>query len=296
MLRLVGEDTGLDRVYIPSWVGDNVSLYQASYIAQLKQSGSPELVRAWLEGDWSVVAGAFFPEFSMFKHVVAPVELPKHWLRYRAMDWGSARPFCVLWVAVSDGELPQFPRGALVVYREWYGTNGQPNVGLRMVAEDVGTGIVQWDGSDKITFGVLDPAGFSQDGGPSIAERLARSGAVFRRADNARVGRLGALGGWDQVRARLSGNSDGPGLYIFATCQHLIRTLPALQHDPDRPEDVDTESEDHAPDTLRYACMARPYVVEREKKPRNPMLRVGSGNEVTMEDLWEMHENGRVRI
>ena len=35
-------------------------------------------------------------------------------------------------------------------------------------------------------------------------------------------------------------------LYVFSTCTHLIRTLPALQHDPDRPEDVDTDGEDHA--------------------------------------------------
>ena len=61
--------TGLDRVYIPSRVTDNQYL-GASYVAQLRQSGSPELVRAWLEGDWSVVAGAYFPEFDPRKHVV----------------------------------------------------------------------------------------------------------------------------------------------------------------------------------------------------------------------------------
>jgi nitrate reductase beta subunit len=45
-----------------------------------------------------------------------------------------------------------------------------------------------------------------------------------------------------------------------ATCVDLIRTLPALQHDADRPEDVDSDGEDHAPDEARYACMSRPYV------------------------------------
>jgi hypothetical protein len=39
-----------------------------------------------------------------------------------------------------------------------------------------------------------------------------------------------------------------------------IRTIPALQHDPARPEDVNTESEDHAADEWRYACMSRPFV------------------------------------
>jgi hypothetical protein len=42
---------------------------------------------------------------------------------------------------------------------------------------------------------VLDPAAFASDGGRSIAERMARRGVHFRRADNARVAQRGALGG-----------------------------------------------------------------------------------------------------
>ena len=135
-------ETGMERVYIPSRVHDNRYVGE-EYINQLRISGSPELVRAWLEGDWSVISGAFFPEFSLEKHVIAPRTLPKHWLRYGAGDWGSAKPFAWLWFAVSDGSLPEFPRGALIVYREWYGSTGEPNVGLRMVAEDVGAGVAE---------------------------------------------------------------------------------------------------------------------------------------------------------
>ena len=91
----------------------------------------------------------------------------------------------------------------------------------------------------------------------------------FRRADNARVARNGAMGGWDQVRERLRGLDDKPMLYIFSTCVHLIRTLPALQHDDLRPEDVDTDSEDHAADSLRYICMSRPITRDKPKdQPR----------------------------
>ena len=35
---------------------------------------------------------------------------------------------------------------------------------------------------------------------------------------------------------------------VFATCRDFLRTVPVLQHDPNRPEDVDTEAEDHAGD------------------------------------------------
>ena len=89
---------------------------------------------------------------------------------------------------------------------------------------------------------------------------MLRCGVHWNRADNRRVGRLGALGGWDQLRARLKGEDGRPLIYFFSTCIHTIRTLPALQHDAGRAEDVDTEGEDHAGDETRYACMARPVV------------------------------------
>ena len=83
----------------------------------------------------------------------------------------------------------------------------------------------------------------------------------FRAADNARVPNRGALGGWDQLRARLIGDDEGRAMIVtFATCHDSIRTISALQHDSARPEDVDTNGEDHAADDVRYACMSRPWV------------------------------------
>jgi len=286
-----GNDLTRDRVYIPSRVSDNKHV-GAEYVASIMQSGSPELVRAWLEGDWSVIAGAFFPEFDMGRHVIAPRELPEHWFRFRSLDWGSARPFSVGWWAVSDGELQDIPRGALVRYREWYGSTGKPNEGLRMTAEEVAQGIAQREAGDPKPenglHGVADPAIFSSDGGPSIGERMARSAKVFfRPADNARVSRQGALGGWDQVRARLRGDETGPGLLIFSTCRDLIRTLPALQHDPDRPEDVDSDGEDHAPDEARYACMSRPWVRQKPVQKPGNIVSIGGTNTATFNDLWK---------
>src|SRR5581483_7201787 len=226
---VIFEEGGATRLFVRARLKDNQILLKADtgYEDRLRGLGSPELVRAWLEGDWNVVAGAFFPEFSETKHVIPPFEIPEHWARIRCGDWGSAKPFAILWLAVSDGSLEHVPRGALIVYREWYGWNGQPNVGCRMTAPEVAQGIRERERDEKLSDEVLDPSAFARDGGPSIAERMDLN---WRRADNARVGKLGAMGGWDQVRARLK--SDEDGLLIFSTCVHLIRTLPALQHDP----------------------------------------------------------------
>ena len=72
----------------------------------------------------------------------------------------------------------------------------------------------------------------------------------------------------------------------FSTSEHAIRTIPVLQHDPDRPEDVDTESDDHVADMTRYASQSRPYVQDAPDKKRGHILSVGETNQVTIEDLW----------
>lgn len=280
--------SGLERVYIPSRVADNKFLGE-SYVQQLKASGSEQLVKAWLEGDWNVIDGAFFDVWDTAKHVVRPFEIPGDWLRFRSADWGSARPFSVGWWAVvgDDRELPDLggilPRGAMVRYREWYGRKG-PNEGLKLTAEEVAHGILSKEQpGEKIAYSVLDPAAFAVDGGPSIAERMMKVGVSFRRADNKRVSQLGALGGWDQMRQRFKGEGGRPMIYCFSTCTDSIRTIPALQHDPDKPEDLDTDGEDHAADEWRYGCMSRPYQPYKAQPPKPTEL------------IYEVKPDGRVR-
>ena len=264
-LELDGETitVSLDRVFIPSKLGDNTLLIRndPTYILRLRQSGSEALVRAWLEGDWSIVDGAFFDEWDEAKHVlpsgiVIPRLLPGI-TRFRAFDWGSARPFSVGWYALLDRELElpghdPLPKGALIKYREWYGASGI-NKGLKMDATLVAQGIVNREKGEIIRYGAADPSIFIRDGGPSIAESMAIHKCMWRRADNKRI--VGA----EQVRIRLVGELGRPMLYFLDCCVDSIRTIPVLQHDEKQPEDVDTDGEDHAYDETRYACMSRPW-------------------------------------
>jgi hypothetical protein len=132
-----------------------------------------------------------------------------------------------------------------------------------MTAEEVADGIVEREKPDvyanKVMSGVADPSIFAENGGPSIGDRMAGRKCYFRPADNTRVAQMGAISGCDHVRSRLKGDGERPALYLFSTCRDAIRTLPALQHDEGRPEDIDTESEDHIADEVRYACASRPY-------------------------------------
>jgi hypothetical protein len=259
-----GSTVRLERVFIPARLSDNPALLKRDpgYVARLHKSGSAQLVRAWLEGDWNLVEGAFFDKWSA-RNVVRPFAIPAFWTRFRSFDWGYAAPFSVGWWAVASDDHPVeggvIPRGALVRYREWYGSTGKPGEGLRLDAEQVARGILERDAGETLGQGVADPSIFREDGGPSIGERMGKAlGQRWKRGDNTRVGPAGALSGWDQMRARIEGDGRRPMLYVFATCRDFIRTVPVLQHDPARPEDLDTASEDHIADETRYACLSRP--------------------------------------
>lgn len=292
---VVDPETGLTRVFIPAKVSDNPALLEADprYVDRLKSVGSSERVRAWLEGDWSVTEGAYFSEFSIVRHVIPPFPIPSGWIKLRSMDWGSARPFCVHWWAVCqedtehDGRI--IPRGALICYREWYGAS-KPNVGLKLTAEDVARGIVEREmhngKREYVSYGVLDPSAFAVISGPSIAETLLRHGAAFRRADNQRANHDKRTGGWTELRARLKGNADGHPMIVFMDhCRAIIRTLPMLQHDINNIEDLDTDGEDHAADSARYAAMSRPYPARVPDDPnsRSPWL---------VANAFKLHELG----
>jgi hypothetical protein len=260
-----GSTLTLTRLFIPARLPDNPALLKQdpTYVARLAQSGSETLVRAWLEGDWNAVEGAFFDKWRP-RNVVKPFPIPWHWTRIRSFDWGYAAPFSVGWWAVAserrvDGA-DVIPRGALVRYREWYGLDPLTGEGLRLETEFVAQGILEREAGEPIPMGVADPSIFAHMDGSSISERFRRKGVNFKAADNTRVGRLGAFTGWDQMRARIAGDEDGPGLVVFDTCRHFIRTVPALQHDPMRIEDLDTRAEDHIADETRYACLSRPVL------------------------------------
>lgn len=258
----------LDRVFIPSKLGDNQLLIRndPTYVLRLRQSGSEQLVKAWLNGDWSIVDGAFFSEFSEELHVLpASVArlLPRSGLRFRSFDWGSAKPFSVGWyhllcdqLALPDGRV--LPKNALIKYREWYGAKG-PNQGLKMTAVQVAKGVWEREKDDLPKYGVADPAIFIRNGGPSIAEDMAVHRCQWRPADNKRVP------GWEQLHKRLQGELDvdgnivAPMLYFLDCCVDTIRTIPVLQHDETDTEDLDTDGEDHAADETRYAVMSRPW-------------------------------------
>ena len=289
------DDKGWSTIYIPASMRDNKYL-DAGYAAQF--GNLPDhLQRQLRDGDWNVIPGAFFDCFDAQKHVIKPFAVPHHWTRFRSCDWGHATPFSVGWWAVSDGQPVTshdgedivFPEGALIRYREWYGCAKKNGIattkGLRLSGTEVAEGIIQRQSEEEhINYSVADPSMWRSDGGPSQAERALKSGVVFQKADNQREL------GWQEMYRRIN---DGM-LFVFDTCQEFIRTIPAIESDERKPEDITQTNrggEDHIADETRYACMSRPIIRRKPKKT----IRTGAMtfNDI-MKDLSKRPERLRI--
>lgn len=257
----ITQTVSISRVFIPSKISDNrlLMMNDPTYVLRLKQTGSEALVKAWLQGDWDAVDGAFFDEWDDNKHVLPMAWLdaiPKNALKFCSFDWGSAHPFSVGWYAVSDGTWG-LPKDAILKYREWYGAKG-PNIGIKMDNKLIAEGILEREKEDKekgwrTTYRVGDPAVHIRSGGPSINEQMAIKGVSWNNADNKRIP------GAEMMHSKLKGENGVPLLYFLECCEDTIRTIPFLEHDEKNPEDINTEMEDHAYDETRYAVMSRPW-------------------------------------
>ena len=85
------------------------------------------------------------------------------------------------------------------------------------------------------------------------------AGCRWRPSDRSPRSRInGKLELHKRLSVRDKGDKKQPSLFVFNNCINLIRTLPLLPCDKNNPEDVDTHTEDHAYDALRYGCMSRP--------------------------------------
>ena len=235
-----------DYTFIPALVYDNKYVMEKdpNYVNMLEtQTGDRR--RAWLDGDWDIIAGQFFDEFKRDLHVIEPFAIPQHWSRMAALDYGLDMLAC-LWVALDES-------GRGVVYREVY----EPGLLVSQAAERLRPFLRETDG---VIFAPHDLWGRSADTGKSQAEAFGDSGV-----DLLRVKAMGRVDGWMAIKEWLAAPDGKPGLQFFSTCTNIIRTLPLMQHDDRNPNDCAGEPHEitHAPDALRYLLAGRPLPAQK---------------------------------
>lgn len=261
--------------YIPAFATDNPHIGK-DYIFELEQKPRA-LRRALLNGDWDAFEGQAFPEFAddpehyhdgFRTHIIDPIEIPDWWPRWRSMDFGYAKPFSIGWWAIA-------PDGIMYRYREWYGCEkGQPNKGIYLTPQEIARQILVLEEPERmrgIRFnGVADPSIADASRGQSVEQAMADEGVYWDLGDNKR------LPGKMQVHNRLRFRGNGrPMLYAFSTCEAFRRLMPTMVYDENRVEDIDTHSEDHLYDEVRYMCMEKPIAgiepKQDKKREWNPL-------------------------
>lgn len=277
--RTSREEGNMLRQFIPSKLSDNptMTMNDPDYSLRLEGLGSPELVRAMLEGDWDIVSGGAMDDvWRKDVHVVQPFRIPRSWYVDRAFDWGSSRPFSVGWWAESNGEevtlldgtRKQYPKGCLFRIAEWYGwQDGKPDTGCKMLAKDVAKGIKERESKGilslcrRINPGPADNSIFDLENGNCIATDMAKEGVKWIRSNKSAGSRKNGLELMrTMLAAPLKAAREGvpleePGLFVFNTCHQFIRTIPVLPRSQSDSEDVDSRAEDHIYDEARYRVL-----------------------------------------
>lgn len=244
------------------------------YIAELEGIRDKNKRKAWLWGDWDVVAGGALDDvWDSSKCVVPRFKVPYSWTVNRSFDWGSTHPFSVGWWAEANGEYATLPNGqrfcppagSLIRIAEWYGSEEVgTNTGLKMSAGDIAKGILEKERELRMgrwIVGEVEPGpadgqiyAVREKDVDTIAKKMEDNGVTWTEADKSPGSRTNGL---QLIRDMLENSIRGeePGLFFMDNCTAALATLPVLPRDDDKLDDVDTDAEDHVYDDVRYRVL-----------------------------------------
>ncbi len=267
----------VETIFVPARVTDN-RWNNPDYVRVLEGLTGWQK-RAWLEGDWDIAAGQYFTTFRRDVHVIEDFDDTRAVEWFAALDYGFAH-YTVALLGCRDGDgntyivdehaerlwLPQrhaagikamVGRHRAPIESEWLRVDrGERRETRPLELADLKRFVA---GADV----------FSRQGdGTTVAQQYERQGIRLRPANMDRIN------GWAELMQGWGDSENGirPTLFIHARCRRLIETLPTLQHDPNRPEDVlkvDADEEgvggDDAADALRYLVATKSRAVTQRK-------------------------------
>ena len=220
--------------------------------------------RAWLDGDWDIAAGQFFTTVRREVHVVTDFDDTRAREWFCAMDYGFAH-YTVVLLGCTDGD------GNLFVVDEhaerlWLPQRHAPAIKAMLARHKIGDRKLELGDLKRFVAGA--DVFSRQSDGTTVAAQYARQGITLRPANTDR------LNGWAEIMTRFGDVEANirPSLFIDQRCGRLIETLPTLQHDPNRPEDVlkidaddDGVGGDDCADSLRYLVATKTRTVTQRK-------------------------------
>jgi hypothetical protein len=248
--------------FVPARVSDNA--YNNPEYRKVLEALHGWQRRAWLDGDWDLAAGQFFTTFRREVHVVPDFDETRAREWFAALDYGFAH-YTVVLLGCTDGD------GNLFVVDEhaerlWLPQRHAEAVRAMVGRHRIGDRALELGDLRRIVAGT--DVFSRQSDGTTIADQYAREGIRLKPANMDRVN------GWAEVLQRLGDVAAGvrPRLFVHRRCGRLAETVPAMQHDPNRPEDVlkvdadeDGVGGDDCADCLRYLVATKSRTVAQRK-------------------------------
>lgn len=234
--------------FVQATVRDN-AFVNAEYRSELERLTGWQR-RAWLDGDWDIAAGQFFTTFRREVHGIGPVKVLESWPVWAGLDYGFTH-YTTFYLFAKDGDGNRFAVGE------------HAERGLLVGAQAEGI------------FAMLDNHKVEPHRLKSIAAGLdcfAKKHTGGTIADDYKAHKLklseanvDRINGAAEILRQFGDPDRGipPKLFISEACPMLLECIPALQHDPHRPEDVlkvDADDDglggDDPYDGFRYGIMA----------------------------------------
>jgi phage terminase large subunit len=241
-----------DTRFVFGTVEDNV-FNDADYKKKLEENTGWRL-QAYRYGDWDIAAGQFFSTWSYQAIVKKDLKVMPGADCWCALDYGFQHPTVCYLISEYDGKKrvidEHWRRHALVPEHvaDIKGMLARHGLSIEQLKTFVA-------GEDIFAFR-------GTASGKTIADEYRELGIPVTRANMDRVNGAAMI-------LKLLGCVDPdryiePQIEISERCEHLIECLPAMQHDPHRPEDVlkidideDGNGGDDPYDALRYGVMVK---------------------------------------
>jgi phage terminase large subunit len=251
-----------NKVYHASTL-ENKKFLPAEYVTELTTRYPKEWVDRFVNGSWDTMLGQIYKELDLERiHAIPPFDIPAHWKRFIALDFGIVNPTAVLWVAVDE-------HGNAYAYQEYYqaGKTLEEHAQAikRLCAQDGHTPVTD---DNKILI-YADPSikADYDPHGKSTWEHFNDKGIFCRAANNAVLDGIQNMQSFIHPQADRAfpsqhpraGERGAPRLYIFdSACPWLCRELKAYEWEPTKEGQNAPEKPrkymDHEADCLRYLC------------------------------------------
>ena len=261
-----------DYSFIFAKAEDNVIMLERNpgYLSDISLMANSDAMRY---GDWDILAGSYFSNFSVAQNVTKPFRIPEFWNRYRSFDYGLDMFVCCWWAVDMDG-------------RCWcYRTFERDNLNIPDAVNAVKQHTLPED-KIVVTYAPPDMWNRQRETGKTTADMFNAENVPIVKADNNRVQghlilrtMLDPIPLHDEYVIKMLGGAEKapktlPALMFFENTEDVYEDLASIQADEKNPDDCAKEPHDitHAVDAIRYFCINRTLKTEQPQIEEEPLL------------------------